>query len=336
MNRKAVILVSLILVLSALVGVGFVFSSWWDGSGIAQANTDEQGTQTAEMHSPGTGVVQPTLTPTPSSFDGERAYQDVVKQVSFGPRLPGSDAHNQMVAWLQEELMRSGWEVELQETIYQNQPVRNVIARRSESSAGSADRPWIILAAHYDSRFQANQEQDPELQDDPVPGANDGASGVAVLLDLARVLPRELEQDIWLVFFDVEDQGNLPGWDWILGSRAFAESLEEKPDGVVIVDMVGDADLNLYLERTSNQEMANEIWAVAAELGYGDRFIPEQKYSILDDHTPFLELGIPAVDIIDFDYPYWHTVEDTVDKVSPDSLHVVGGTLYHWLMQSQP
>jgi Zn-dependent M28 family amino/carboxypeptidase len=151
-----------------------------------------------------------------------------------------------------------------------------------------------------------------------------------VLLELARVLPQNPERQITLVFFDLEDQGNLPGWDWIMGSQAYAESLEQKPDAVVIVDMVGDKDLNIYLEQSSTQQLAQTIWKTANKNGYKG-FIPELKYSMLDDHTPFLNIGIPAVDIIDFDYPAWHTISDTTDKVSADSLEQVGRTLQLWL-----
>jgi Zn-dependent M28 family amino/carboxypeptidase len=102
---------------------------------------------------------------------------------------------------------------------------------------------------------------------------------------------------------------------------------------VVIVDMIGDADLNIYKEWNSDPKLTNEIWEVANNLGYENKFIPDYKYSMLDDHTPFLEAGIPAVDLIDFDYPYWHTVHDTPDKVSAESLQSVGETLHAWIMQ---
>jgi Zn-dependent M28 family amino/carboxypeptidase len=100
--------------------------------------------------------------------------------------------------------------------------------------------------------------------------------------------------------------------------------------------MIGDADQNIYIERNSNPELSEEIWEIAAELGYGRSFIPTPRHSILDDHTPFLQAGIPAVDIIDFDYPYWHTTEDTVDKVSAESLEAVGRTLQEWLARRFP
>jgi Zn-dependent M28 family amino/carboxypeptidase len=202
-----------------------------------------------------------------------------------------------------------------------------VIAKRGRGS------PWIIIGAHFDTRIYADQDPDPQKRALPVPGANDGASGVAVLLELARVLPPDLPGEIWLVFFDAEDNGSIPGRDWAMGSRAFVEgALEGQPDAVVIVDMVGDTDLNIYLEKNSDQTLMQEIWEVAEGLGYSDYFIPSYKYRIIDDHIPFLEANIPAVDIIDFDYPYWHTTSDTLDKVSAKSLQIVGDVVLTWLL----
>jgi Zn-dependent M28 family amino/carboxypeptidase len=230
-----------------------------------------------------------------------------------------------MLEWLLAELQEAGWQAEIQEGEMLGHPIRNVVARRGDAPA------QVILGAHYDSRLVADQDTDPQMRQQAVTGANDGASGVAVLLELARVLPEEAAQTTWLVFFDAEDQGNISGWDWILGSRLFAESLEQLPEAVVIVDMVGDANLQLPREGNSDEAVASEIWAAAAELGYVDIFRDEIKYHMLDDHIPFIERGIPAVDIIDFDYPYWHTAEDTLDKVSAESLQVVGDTLLSWL-----
>lgn len=294
--------------------------------------TSEQATATVEISTEGepdgTSSSAHQTPSTHSGFDGERALQDVYFQTGLGPRLPGSPAHAQLVDWLQAELQAAGWETEIQETEMLGNPVRNVIARRADDRGS----PWFILGAHYDSRLYADQDPDPEKRTEPVLGANDGASGVAVLVELARVLPDNLSSRVWLVFFDAEDNGNIPGWDWILGSRAFVASLESHPDAAIIVDMIGDADLNIYMERNSDQALSAEIWAQAAALGYADQFIPEPKYRIHDDHIPFLQAGIPAVDIIDFDYPYWHTTEDTPDKVSAHSLQAVGDTLLAWLL----
>jgi Zn-dependent M28 family amino/carboxypeptidase len=264
---------------------------------------------------------------TPDAFSGEKALADVQTQVAFGPRTPGSEGHAQVQAWIRSELEAAGWIVEVQSSERMGHPIENIVARRSDES------PQVILGAHYDTRFVADNDPAPQNHDQPVPSANDGASGVAVLLELARALPAE-SVPVWLVFFDAEDNGRIEGWDWILGSRAFVEQNPNlAPRAVVIVDMVGDADLNLYLERNSTPALRDEIWAVAASLGYGNVFIAEEKYSMLDDHTPFLEAGLPAVDIIDFNYPYWHTLEDTPDKVSADSLRAVGVTLLEWLTQ---
>ena len=272
------------------------------------------------------------LSPTPAlpaDFSGDVAYRHVLAQVEMGPRTPGSEAHNQVTEYIQAELEAHEWPVEFHTATMLGHPIRNVVAKRGEGS------PWIIIGAHYDSRFFADEDPDPSMRSEPVPGANDGASGVAVLLELARVLPAELPAEIWLVFFDAEDQGRIEGWDWILGSRAFAESLETEPDAVVIVDMIGDADLNIYQERNSDPELTQQIWSIAQQAGY-EQFIAEPKYSILDDHTPFLERGITAIDIIDFDYPYWHTTADTADKVAPESLEAVGRTLQIWLTETDP
>jgi Zn-dependent M28 family amino/carboxypeptidase len=269
-------------------------------------------------------------------FNGQRALRDVEYQMSLGPRIPQSQAHRLTVEWLVAELRQAGWDVEIQESQMMGHPVRNVVARWGDG------RTWVILGAHYDSRLAADMDPVAGNRNLPVPGANDGASGVAVLVEMARVLPYHLEgqaleeqgkvRQVWLVFFDVEDNGNLPGWDWILGSRAFVAELENSPDAVVIVDMIGDADLNIYKERNSDPELTEEIWTQAADLGYADTFIPKYRHSILDDHIPFVEMGIPAVDVIDFSYPYWHTTADLLDKVSEESLQIVGETLLAWLV----
>ena len=259
------------------------------------------------------------------SFDSSRAYADVETQVAFGSRMSGSQGHAQVREWMRAELESAGWMVKVQQTERMGHPIYNIIATRN------AEAPQIILGAHYDTRMISDNDPDLTKRSEPVPGANDGASGVAVLLELARVLPKDTVP-VWLVFFDAEDNGRIEGWDWILGSRAFAEEIPVRPEAVVIVDMIGDADLNIYLEKNSNVAIRAEIWSTAEKLGYGDKFINEEKFGMLDDHTPFLEAGIPAVDIIDFNYPYYHTTQDTPDKVSAESLQAVGDTLWNWIV----
>jgi Zn-dependent M28 family amino/carboxypeptidase len=262
---------------------------------------------------------------TDTQFDGIRAYDDIKHQLAFGPRTSGSPAQEQFLLWLRDNLKRSGWDTNIQQAEMMGHPIKNLIAKRGELP------PKIILLAHYDSRLTADNDPDLKKQSQPVPGANDGASGVAVLLELARILPPSTVP-VWLVFLDAEDNGRIPGWDWILGAKAFVPSLVSKPQAVVLVDMIGDANLNIYMEKNSDKELTQQIWDVAKSLGYDKYFIPEYKYRVIDDHIPFLDNGIPAVDIIDLDYPYWHTTSDTTDKVSSESLKIVGETLRHWVI----
>jgi len=264
--------------------------------------------------------------PASASFDGSHALADVQTQLAFGPRVPDTNGHAKIEAWITNQLQSAGWIVDVQRTERLGHPIHNIIAKLNDQS------PQIILGAHYDTRMIADNDPDLTKRNQPMPGANDGASGVAVLLELARSLPKDTVPT-WLVFFDTEDNGDIKGWDWILGSRAFAEEVKIKPRAVVVIDMIGDADLNIYLEKNSNIPIRTEIWSTAAKLGYGNQFINKEKYSMEDDHTPFLQAGLPAVDLIDFDYPYWHTTQDTADKVSAQSMQVVGETLWHWVTE---
>ncbi|CAG0996311.1 partial Aminopeptidase YwaD, partial [Anaerolineae bacterium] len=206
-------------------------------------------------------------------------------------------------------------------------------------------------------------DPDPLLQGDPVLGANDAASSASVLLEMAEMVNDHYEitenNQIWLVFFDAEDNGRIPGWDWILGSRYMATHLDQlgvTPEDfnlMILFDMVGEADIDreyigldmvtekvgqkFYYERNSINnapEYTAALWQLAAELGFADQFVAEPRYTITDDHLPFIEQGIPAVDIIDFDYPYWHTTADTLDKLSAISLDRVGSVVEMYLLQT--
>ena len=336
-NRSIVIYIAIISILLVAVTSWYVYAF--------QSQPEPESTPTAELPR-ATSTIQlsptPEFTPTvelpaptstirlsPTSeitrFDGQRAYTDVQTQVAFGARIPGSEGHAKVQEWMRAELESAGWQVEIQESEAMGHPIENIVAKRGDGS------PQIILGAHYDSRIFADNDPDPANHSLPVPAANDGASGVAVLLELARVVPDDTVP-VWLVFFDAEDNGRIEGWDWILGSREFVKNNPVQPNAVVIVDMIGDADLNIYMEQNSNKELNDEIWGVAGMLGYENVFIPEYKHSMTDDHTPFLQAGIPAIDIIDFDYPYWHTMQDTPDKVSAESLQAVGDTLQTWVL----
>jgi glutaminyl-peptide cyclotransferase len=261
----------------------------------------------------------------PQLFNGKRAFTDVKYQVDLGPRTMGSAAHEQAVSYIVNQLKTQNWQIAIQEAEVSGQDIKNIIAKRGNGT------PWVILGSHYDSRQFADQDQNPANRKLPVPGANDGASSTAILLELARVLPSDENKQIWLVFFDDEDNGTASGSGWSVGSTFFVSQLQGKPDGAVVLDMVGDKDLNIFKEGNSDPEINNEIWSAAKILGY-TQFIPEYKYNMIDDHTPFLNAGIRAVDVIDFDYSYWHTTSDTVDKISAESLKAVGDTILKWLV----
>ncbi len=278
------------------------------------------------------GVFKPRGTATPTSFDGQRALDFAVAQTDLGPRTTGTPGGLAAGDLIKANLDAAGWATEFQTFEYQGTVARNVIGR-----ANVGRGPVIILGAHYDTRRRADQDEvDPSA---PVIGANDGASGVAVLLELAQTLDLDrVPNEIWLAFFDAEDNGDLDGWDWIIGSRYMADHLDrtDLPQSMILVDMIGDTDQQFYLDSNSDAALSAQLWTVAAQLGYNQHFIPLPRYAMLDDHIPFRELGIPAVDIIDFDYPYWHTTQDTADKLSADSLERVGRTLEAFLESPEP
>lgn len=267
----------------------------------------------------------PTPTPLPRTFTGAVAYEWITRQCDLGYRITGTEESRQAGDMAIAELQTLGWTVQEQTFTYKETDARNILARKG-------DGPAVLLGAHYDTR-RAADEEDPAI---PVMGANDGASGVAVLLELARALDMDtVDHTVYLAFFDAEDNGRLDGWDWIVGSTVMAEHWGESGElpltAMVLVDMIGDADQQVYYERNSDPTLSETLWSIAGELGYGDRIIPQGKHSMLDDHIPFVRAGIPSVDMIDFDYPYWHTTQDTPDKVSPESLEAIGRTLEVWL-----
>jgi glutaminyl-peptide cyclotransferase len=273
-------------------------------------------------------TISPSCVVCPSlDFSGRRAYQHVLNQVALGPRYPGSTGHQALQRYMEWTLGEIGWGVERHR---HSGNVVNLVGKRWEKEG-----PVVLLGTHYDTRLYA--DKDPDHPDQPVPGGNDGASGVAVLLELARVLAdEETPNEIWLAFFDLEDQGGLGGHRWAEGATLEADYLEGFDIALVVaVDMVGDADQRIFMEKRSHRDATRRLWSVAGELGYGEWFVPEVKYRVLDDHLPFARRGIPSVLMIDMDYAYHHTTADTADKVSPLSLERVGRTLEAFLKSSR-
>ncbi len=264
-------------------------------------------------------------------FDGSAAYELVQRQVDFGPRVAGTQGHRAMAAWIEEYLRERADTLIVQRFTHvsvdgDSLPMRNFLARFRPT----ASRPLLLLA-HWDTRPMADAAYDQADRAKPVPGANDGASGTAILLELANLLaqaPPPRAVDILLV--DGEDYGDFAvGEDVFVGSRYFAANL---PDGYraeygVLLDMVGDRDLDIYVEGNSNRlapEVVDRVWNIARRLGFGDIFHRETRHTVNDDHIPLNDAGIPTIDVIDFDYDYWHTPEDTPDKVTASSLGAVG------------
>lgn len=264
-------------------------------------------------------------------FDGSRAFGYLERQVSFGPRIPGTTAHEQAGDWILAQLRARADTVIVQQITHpaaggQVLHLRNFLARFRPAQA---DR--ILYLAHWDTRPHADQSADSAARLQPVPGADDGASGVAVLLAVADALkaaPPAVGVD--LLFVDGEDYGSFTdSSDVLIGSRYFAAHLPAgyPPLFAVLFDMVGDKDLQVYVEGNSQAqapEVVDRVWRAAADLGYDTIFVPQVRHTLIDDHVSLQRAGIHAIDVVDFDYPYWHTTQDTLDKVSAASLQIVG------------
>ncbi len=279
-------------------------------------------------------AAQPAVTSYPR-FDGSSAYELVRRQVAFGPRIPGSQGHREMAAWVEAYLAERADTVVVQRfthvtTTGDTLPLINYLARFRPDAT-----PSVLLLAHWDTRPYSDQARNLVDREKPVPGANDGASGTAILLELSAMMrdsgpPRAVD----LLLVDGEDYGDFTDdRDVFLGSRYFAANLPDGfgPEFGVLLDMVGDRDLDLYVEGYSNSyapEVVDRIWNIAHNMGFGDIFHRSIGTSIRDDHMPLNEAGIPTINVIDFyDYPYWHTPEDTPDKVAASSLEVVGSVM---------
>jgi len=270
-------------------------------------------------------------------FDAEKAWSHLIAQCDFGARTPGSKAHGDCLVYISNELQKVGAKVSLQrfseKLPFNPEPVScaNIIA-----SFGEKKRRRILLCAHWDTRPWADQDAVALNRSKPVPGANDGASGVAVLLEVARHLNKvEPQYGVNIIFFDAEDSGQPNQTDFALGSRYFAKhkSPNYHPEFGILLDMVGDADLQVYQEVNSvkyAKRFVDRVWQKAAELNLPS-FRKTARFQVEDDHIPLLESGIPCIDLIDFDYPYWHSTEDTPDKCSPQSLGEVGQLILNLL-----
>jgi glutaminyl-peptide cyclotransferase len=265
-------------------------------------------------------------------FSGSRALRHAEKLCALGPRPVGSPALGRAADYIERVLQRNGWDVSTQDFAYRGELVRNVIGKKGSG-------PVVVIASPYDTRPLA--DRDPADRSQPIVGANEGASGAAVLLELARVLDDGAldGMQVWLAFLGAEQRGQIDNWDWAVGAQRLAESLvvtstsaDRRPEYVLVLHMVGDKDQLLHYEWTSTLWIQEKLWREAAMLGYAEHFDPRHKYvATQGSHTPFLRWGIPAALIADLDYSYWRTRYDTPDKIGAESLERVGRTVERML-----
>ena len=284
----------------------------------------------------GTGV-----SPAVYAFNSERAFEFLVKQVEFGPRVPDTEESRKTQDFIAQKLKEAGAQVLRQKfsvtyrgKTYQMANIIGIVKGKNERK--------VLLCAHYDTRPVADRDPNPANRNKPIPGANDGASGVAVLLEIAQVLKNyQPPRTVVFVFFDGEDLGDIEDEGMFFGSKYFArnltvEGVNLKAEKGVLLDMVGDRDFKSndeWFSRLYALQVVSELIQAAQRLGYGRYFFQPPTLTILDDHVPLNEIaGIPTANIIDFDYPYWHTLQDTPDKCSPQTLAIVGKTVLQWLM----
>ena len=294
------------------------------------------------------------------AFSSDSAYAYIERQMAFGPRVPNSAAHMQCAVWLIEQLRACGAEVELQKGFLpdyrgNDQQIYNIIGHFYTPE--TASRPRVLLGAHYDTRPWCDEEADYDDRFYNVPGANDGASGVGVLLEVARQLGLRIADSTFktpvdIIFFDVEDMGSPRFYTgaeladtWCLGSQLWATNYAKKVESGelrvesyqygIVLDMVGAPDASFPREMYSTNYAGNyqqQLWNAAKQLGYGALFTDQQSYPITDDHYYVNYIaGIPCVDVIHYDvrnatgFPFWwHTRQDNMDNISKSTLQAVG------------
>jgi glutaminyl-peptide cyclotransferase len=266
-------------------------------------------------------------------FSGEKALAHVQRLVDLGPHPAGSEAIQKARDYIEEQLRDSGWQVTRQaftdDTPRGKIHFVNLIARFSGNA--NATSPSFLLCSHYDTKlFDAIR----------FVGANDGGSSTGLLLELARVLGQHpsVARNLELVFFDGEEAyENFSQTDGLYGSRYFAKQLQSESAkqfrGGILFDMVGDRSLGITLPADSPATMARDVFAAAEALKLRKYFSYLDR-DLIDDHAPLNAIGIPTIDIIDFDYPSWHTANDTMDKISAQSLQIVGSVALYYLAES--
>jgi glutaminyl-peptide cyclotransferase len=268
-------------------------------------------------------------------FPAARAMGHLIAQCEFGPRVPQTDAHRNCLAYFEKVLRDAGAYVSTYHFRVPTDASPDSVSMANVTARFGPSGPPVILGAHWDSRPWADRDKDTARRTRPIVGANDGASGVAVLLTLAEVMRRTPPPiPVEIALFDGEDQGraeNAAGF--AIGSRIYAGRLISAPRAVIVLDMVGGKGLRICREGYSEESapwLNDILFGRARDLGLAG-FEDQVCHAVVDDHYPFLERGIPAVDLVDMDYPAWHTGEDVPRSCSEESLGQTGRLLLDFL-----
>lgn len=302
-------------------------------------------TGTAAESVPAESVDSTTAVVAVPDFSADSAYSYLRRQVEFGPRVPNSEAHRKTGDWLVSELKRHGAEVHEQKadlTAFDGTVLhaRNIYGRYNPSVKENR----LLLLAHYDTRPWADQDPDASKRDKPNDGANDGASGVAVILETARnIAARNPGYGIDILFTDAEDYGTDDNEEsWAMGVRYFAENMRNNgwyPDRAILLDMVGGKDALFpyeYYSRQTSPKLDRAFRNAAAAAGYAATFPESYGGAVTDDHVELIKAGVNAIDIIEYHpqtgfNPTWHTHADNLDNISATTLKAVGQSLLQYI-----
>lgn len=311
---------------------------------VMSCGSEKQGHNTSDSQPVGGDAVKVTANHQ-LSFSADSAMKYLQEQVKIGPRVPGTEANIKCRKYIVDKMTEFGVDTvyiqKFKATTFDGNTIDggNVFGQINPEK-----NTRVLLAAHYDTRPWADNEASIEQRNTPIDGANDGASGVAVVLELARQFAASNPKvGVDFLFVDIEDYGNSDGWElhndsWCLGSQYFSEhqpyTSENRPVYGIVLDMVGGLDARFHREYFSEKyapHIVNRVWQTAAQLGYGKKFINQLGGSLIDDHLPLSKGGIPTIDIVECNNaqtggfpPTWHTTQDNLSNISPTSLKAVG------------
>ncbi len=320
--------------ISGIIGVALLLG----GCGTSARGDQSQAADSAVGDTPVSAVV----------FDADSAYSYIQTQVDFGPRVPNSEAHEKTARWLAAELRRHGAEVTEQKADLKAFD-GTILKTTNIMGSFNPEKPdRLLLLAHYDTRPWADQDADKANHTKALDGANDGASGVGVLLETARMLGQQKpDVGVDILFVDSEDYGT-DGDDesWALGTKYFVENPIKpgyRASKAILLDMVGDPNAVFaaeYFSRQAAPELDDAFRTAAAQAGFGDRFPFVMGAAVTDDHVPLINSGIPAIDIIDYRTgsgfcPTWHTMDDNMANISRETLKAVGQSLFQYLFTNK-